>query len=652
MFKTLKVSVIIPVFNTLPAELECCLKSVQDQDFESFEVIIVNDGSVGNEERARILSKFNDGAKFRLLTHEENRGLPVARNTGLDAAKGDYIVHLDSDDFWLSNRVLSTLYNIAIIDGCEILRFNGQYFSDGKLGSNLMSQKLVVNKALSEDLCLMAFRSVFLFFFKRAFILSNNLYFNPLISIGEDAVYISSTLSQSKRISTVNESFYGYRIDNVSMMRSPWGVGQFVDENNAAREVIYNLREHKQELKRYIGYRYKMYFINAILPRALLYLQERDFFTVLKEHKGTLDEADKYLGRELMLSFNFRLFRSFLQIRTLRRLSGVLYLPLKAFYSTFVKLYKMRGIKSMLKWGLRSGKRIIQRVNFGWRFRFVLSSRNRREVNCDGFNDYTIESTPRSRLKVGLSVLLRVKDEEVNIRQSIESIISSANEIAVIDNGSHDGTVAVVQAMIDNHTEGHKIRLYSYPFNVARCGVEHNSTPEDSVHNLAYYYNWCVSKCRFNTIIKWDADMVLINDSETRKVFNAQVKAACNAPYLTGVHLSSQTVYLFNEKEGYKSQLEVNGEIRIFSNSKYVMFTKGKDFETLTFIRPFRVWKLGMPVAYEIKRLSHDEFSHWSKPSFSTPRKVQEYRNFVALRDDLLRPDQYEYFPRITLEEM
>jgi len=645
----MKVSVIIPVFNTTPSELECCLKSVRDQDFDSFEVIIVDDGSIENEDRIHILSKYNALTTFRILTHKDNRGLPAARNTGLKAATGDYVVHLDSDDFWRSNSVLITLYNTAITDGCEILRFNGNFFSDGKLGPDLMSQKLVVNKVLSEDLSLMAFRSVFLFFFKRAFILSNNLYFHPLISIGEDAVYISRALSQSKSISTVNESFYGYRIDNASMMRSTWSIEQFIDENNAAREVIYNLRKHKHALEYYVVYRYKQYFVKAILPRALLYLREDDFFAVLKDHGSALNEAEKYLDPSLISKPQFRLFKKFLQLRSFYKFSRILYLPLKALYPTLFKLYKMRDIRAGVK---RRIKGIIRRISFGWRFRFSFFTRDRYGVNKEGFENFLIDSTSINSLKKGLSVLLRVKDEEDNIRQSIESIISSANEIAVIDNGSSDGTVAVVQKMIDNHPEGNKIHLHHYPFNVARCGAEHNSTPENSVHNLAYYYNWCVSKCRFNTIIKWDADMVLVDDDEAIKAFNAQVKHACNSPFLTGVVLNSQTVYMLNEKDGYKSQLEVNGEIRIFSNSKHVMFTKGTDFECLTFMWPYKLRVLDTPCAYEIKNLSHNEFSHWSKVSFSTQRKVQEYRNFIGLRDNLFRQDQYQHFPRITLGEI
>ena len=644
----MKVSVIIPVFNTTPLELECCLKSVRDQNFDSYEVIIVDDGSIKNEDRTRILDNFTALNEFRLLTHSENKGLPVARNTGLKAARGEYVVHLDSDDFWLSNSVLLTLYNTSIIDGCEILRFNGQYCSDGKLGSSLMPMKLVVNKALSKDITLMAFRSVFLFFFKRTFILSNNLYFHPLISIGEDAVYISRALSKSNRISTINESFYGYRIDNASMMRSAWDVGQFIDENNAAREVVYNLRKHKHALEFYVVYRYKQYFVKAILPRALLYLKEDDFFSVLKDHSDALNAAEKYLDPALISKPQFRLFKKFLQLRMFYKLSRVLYFPLKAFYPSLIKLYKMCGIRA---WVRPRIKGVIHRLSFGWRYRFLFSTRDRYGLNKEGFKDYTFESARRSSLEKGLSVLLRVKDEESNIRQSIQSIISSANEIAVIDNGSSDGTVAVVQALIDDHPEGYKIRLYHYPFKVARCGAEHNSTSENSVHNLAFYYNWCVSKCRFNTVIKWDADMLLINDVEKLKLFNAQVKRVCNSIFLTGVHLNSQTVYLLNEKDGYKSQLEASGEIRIFSNSKYVSFTKGEDFELLTFMRPFRLRVLNTPCAYEIKRLSHDEFSHWSKASFSTPRKAQEFRNFVALRDNLLRTDQYLDFPQITLTE-
>ncbi len=649
----MNVSVIIPVFNTLPEELECCLKSVKDQDFESFEIIVVDDGSAEDDERSRVLSKFKDGDKFRFLTHDENKGLPVARNTGINAAKGDYIVHLDSDDFWLSNRVLSTLYNTARIDRCEILRFNGQFFSGGKLGANLMSQQVVINKALSDAPCLQTFRSVFLFLFKRTFILSNNLLFNPLINIGEDAVYISSVLTQSKRISTINESFYGYRIDNISMMRSPWKRAQFLDENNAAREVLFNLREHEQVLKRYVVYRYKKYFIKAILPRALMYLKEDDFFLVLKDHDITLEEADRYLGHTLNSSLKFRLFASFLKIRALYKLSKVLYFPLKALYPTLVKLYKMQSVMVGLKRRIKSyARRIIETVSFDWHFKFSSSGYKGKVINREGLEAYAIERVPRNQLKKGLSVLLRVKDEECNIRQSICSIMPSANEITVIDNGSRDGTLAVVQDIIDTHPEGNKIRLYSYPFTVSRCGSEHNSTPEDSVHSLAYYYNWCVSKCRFNTIIKWDADMVFINDDETKKLFDTQITAASNSPYLTGVSLNTQTVYLLNEQGGYKSQLEVNGEIRIFSNSEYVIFTKGKDWEVLTFLRPFRLRRLNRPCAYEIKNLSHDEFSHWSKVSFSSPRKIQEYRNFVGLRDGLLQQYQYQHFPRITLEEI
>ena len=48
------------------------------------------------------------------------------------------------------------------------------------------------------------------------------------------------------------------------------------------------------------------------------------------------------------------------------------------------------------------------------------------------------------------------------------------------------------------------IYLYIYPFNVARCGEENSLCPEDSVHSLAYFYNYALSKCSKTYVCKWD----------------------------------------------------------------------------------------------------------------------------------------------------
>ena len=76
------------------------IKSVQDQTYENWELIIVDDGSKDNiyEIMQELVRKDH---RIRFLRHEKNKGAQAARNTGIKAAKGDWIAFLDSDDQWL-----------------------------------------------------------------------------------------------------------------------------------------------------------------------------------------------------------------------------------------------------------------------------------------------------------------------------------------------------------------------------------------------------------------------------------------------------------------------------------------------------------------------------------------------------------------------
>jgi len=95
-----KVSIIIPTYNRLPMLREA-IHSVLKQDFEDFELIVVDDGSTdGTIEEIR---RF--GGRVRLLQHSENRGVSAARNKGILHAKGKYVAFLDSDDQWVKGKL-------------------------------------------------------------------------------------------------------------------------------------------------------------------------------------------------------------------------------------------------------------------------------------------------------------------------------------------------------------------------------------------------------------------------------------------------------------------------------------------------------------------------------------------------------------------
>jgi len=92
------VSVVIPVFNGERFLAET-LDSVFAQDYPSFEVIVVDDGSVdGTADVARSF----EGVRY---IHQDNQGQAVARNTGINAARGELLAFLDADDLWTPNKL-------------------------------------------------------------------------------------------------------------------------------------------------------------------------------------------------------------------------------------------------------------------------------------------------------------------------------------------------------------------------------------------------------------------------------------------------------------------------------------------------------------------------------------------------------------------
>lgn len=91
-----KISIVIPFFNVKIELFTNCLNSILSQSFQSFEIIIVNDGSERKYyDYLESLKKTND--KIQII-HKENGGVSSARNCGTDAAKGDFITYVDADD--------------------------------------------------------------------------------------------------------------------------------------------------------------------------------------------------------------------------------------------------------------------------------------------------------------------------------------------------------------------------------------------------------------------------------------------------------------------------------------------------------------------------------------------------------------------------
>lgn len=125
-----KISVIIPVYN-VEEYLDKCIQSILLQNFSEYEVILVDDGSTDGS--AEICDKYSRKYTQIKVIHQDNKGLGGARNTGIEAACGEYLLFVDSDDS-VKENMFSFLCNTAFENDSDMVLFGMDYIDeDGKI---------------------------------------------------------------------------------------------------------------------------------------------------------------------------------------------------------------------------------------------------------------------------------------------------------------------------------------------------------------------------------------------------------------------------------------------------------------------------------------------------------------------------------------
>jgi hypothetical protein len=248
--------------------------------------------------------------------------------------------------------------------------------------------------------------------------------------------------------------------------------------------------------------------------------------------------------------------------------------------------------------------------------------------NREGFSAYDFTLAAQRRVP-GVSAILRARNESTKINTCLASVLGIFDEIVFIDNASTDDTLDRAVRFKNDHDARDIIRITRYPHVIARCGDEHWSTPEDSVHSLVYYYNWCLSQCRCAYVFKWDADMALKANatSQMRGLFNT-LRDDDQALWVFRV----QTAYRDTHGSWYQAQGEINAEPRLAPNRPSVRYHKARHWEMLRSERPLPRRRFEPVCVYELKDVAEDEFSHWSTTNFPTERKRREWHNFVLVK--------------------
>lgn len=208
----MKLSVIMPAFNAEEYISEA-IESVLDQDFEDFELIIVNDGST--DDTLNIIEDFNDSRI--ILINQSNQGPGAARNRALDVASGEYVMFLDSDDFFLEGaftaaygEAKSKNTDITIF---QIIKYDGVYSENDWFNLNNFDESFdgcVFTHCDTRDFLFDISVSACQKIFKRSFLSGIDARFPEGIYF-EDMPFFFYTYLNAERISILRDHLYARR---------------------------------------------------------------------------------------------------------------------------------------------------------------------------------------------------------------------------------------------------------------------------------------------------------------------------------------------------------------------------------------------------------------------------------------------------------
>lgn len=230
------VSVIIPVYNA-SSYLQECLESVLSQSLADFEIILVDDGSTDNS--GLICDEYAKKDNRVKVFHKENEGVCVARNIGLDNAKGDWIAFVDSDDLLLPDA-LRKMYNAAVLNEVNCVLAGSMVLNNGEKKVLKQFQEKKFDDAVSNA----PHPALWGYLFKASIIHQNRIRFIPGLSYSEDRVFICQYTIFCRNILHLADIVYVYRVSSTSACGGTDGLRKAESQFWAASEIVKICREN------------------------------------------------------------------------------------------------------------------------------------------------------------------------------------------------------------------------------------------------------------------------------------------------------------------------------------------------------------------------------------------------------------------------
>lgn len=296
----MKVSVIVPVYNT-EKYLKNCIDSLLKQNFENYEIIVINDLSPGNAEE--IIKSYND-KKIVYIKNKTNKGIGYNRNLGIKKAKGEYVCFIDSDDY-VKEDFISKMYNYSKENNldlcvCDYVNVDeeGNKLKEFNLSDFCITNYEENNKILCE-INLAPWNKLY----KKDMLVKNKIEFSETLKY-EDLSFVALSIKNSKKIGKINEQLNYYTIHKNSetttrdkrvfdifkqldIVRNEYKSGKYLDELTVSVLLNYTIQQRyqidKDTQSKFIDDAFKYLNDNNIDYKHSKYIKNRSFLKGLIE---------------------------------------------------------------------------------------------------------------------------------------------------------------------------------------------------------------------------------------------------------------------------------------------------------------------------------------------------------------------------------
>lgn len=218
-------SIIVPVYNA-EKYLESCIDSVLSQSSDkTYEVILVDDGSTDHS--PELCDRYAKQSSNVRVIHQANQGVSAARNAGIAASRGEYILFLDSDDLWRADLLKEV--SAVLTKTPDMVIFGYQEFGSSEAGQESLPDTFEQEQTgLSyfkhyEKRSVMPIINCWAAAFRRTFLIENQIVFPHDIGYGEDFVFHMYALKAAASIVTIPAALYYYRMNEASITHTPTG---------------------------------------------------------------------------------------------------------------------------------------------------------------------------------------------------------------------------------------------------------------------------------------------------------------------------------------------------------------------------------------------------------------------------------------------